>query len=186
MLRKTVSKETSDILKDYMLGVVEEGTGTNAAVEGYDIGGKTGTAEKLPRGNEKYLISFIGYAPQDNPQVVVYVVIDEPNAVSQEDSSLVTTLASDIMKEIFPYLGIKKNGKATSSDNSDTTTGTDSADTSSDATTGDGNYYTDGTYDYSYDSTDYSTETGYTDYSTDGSYTDGSYTGDYYTDTYSY
>ena len=186
VLRKTVSKETSDILKDYMLGVVEEGTGTNAAVEGYDIGGKTGTAEKLPRGNEKYLISFIGYAPQDNPQVVVYVVIDEPNAVSQEDSSLVTTLASDIMKEIFPYLGIKKNGKATSSDNSDTTTGTDSADTSSDATTGDGNYYTDGTYDYSYDSTDYSTETGYTDYSTDGSYTDGSYTGDYYTDTYSY
>ena len=186
VLRKTVSKETSDILKEYMLGVVEEGTGTNAAVEGYDIGGKTGTAEKLPRGNEKYLISFIGYAPQDNPQVVVYVVIDEPNAVSQEDSSLVTTLASDIMKEIFPYLGIKKNGKATSSDNSDTTTGTDSADTSSDATTGDGNYYTDGTYDYSYDSTDYSTETGYTDYSTDGSYTDGSYTGDYYTDTYSY
>lgn len=186
VLRKTVSKETSDILKDYMLGVVEEGTGTNAAVEGYDIGGKTGTAEKLPRGNEKYLISFIGYAPQDNPQVVVYVVIDEPNAVSQEDSSLVTTLASDIMKEIFPYLGIKKNGKATSSDNSDTTTGTDSADTSSDATTGDGNYYTDGTYDYSYDSTDYSTETGYTDYSTDGSYTDGSYTRDYYTDTYSY
>ena len=186
VLRKTVSKETSDILKDYMLGVVEEGTGTNAAVEGYDIGGKTGTAEKLPRGNEKYLISFIGYAPQDNPQVVVYVVIDEPNAVSQEDSSLVTTLASDIMKEIFPYLGIKKNGKATNSDNSDTTTGTDSADTSSDATTGDGNYYTDGTYDYSYDSTDYSTETGYTDYSTDGSYTDRSYTGDYYTDTYSY
>ena len=113
ILRKTVSKETSDILKDYMLGVVQEGTGTNAAVEGYDIGGKTGTAEKLPRGNEKYLISFIGYAPQENPQVVVYVVIDEPNAISQEDSSLVTTLASDIMKEIFPYLGIKKNGTTT-------------------------------------------------------------------------
>ena len=116
VLRKTVSKDTSDIVKDYMLGVVEEGTGTNAAVEGYDIGGKTGTAEKLPRGNEKYLISFIGYAPQENPQVVVYVIIDEPNALSQEDTSLVTTLASDIMRDIFPYLGIKKAETAATSD----------------------------------------------------------------------
>ena len=57
-----------------MLGVVEEGTGASAAVEGYAVGGKTGTAEKLPRGNGKYLVSFIGYAPQENPQVMVYVV----------------------------------------------------------------------------------------------------------------
>lgn len=179
VVRKTVSKETSDILKDYMLGVVEEGTGTNAAVEGYDIGGKTGTAEKLPRGNEKYLISFIGYAPQDNPQVVVYVIIDEPNAVSQEDSSLVTTLASDIMKEIFPYLGIKKNGKATSTDNADGT----SADTTSDTGTVDNSYYDTNTYEYSMDNTyNYGTEDSYTgDY-----YTGDSYSSDYYTDGYSY
>ena len=64
LLKKTISEETSAIIKDYMLGVVEEGTGASAGVEGYDVGGKTGTAEKLPRGNGKYLVSFIGYAPQ--------------------------------------------------------------------------------------------------------------------------
>lgn len=64
LVRHTISKETSDIIKDYMLGVVEEGTAKTAAVEGYDVGGKTGTAEKLPRGNGKYLVSFIGYAPR--------------------------------------------------------------------------------------------------------------------------
>ena len=85
-----------------MLGVVEEGTAKTAAVEGYDVGGKTGTAEKLPRGNGKYLVSFIGYAPQENPQVMVYVVIDEPNVDNQANSKLATTMASQIMTEIFP------------------------------------------------------------------------------------
>ncbi len=108
LLRRTVSKETSEIIKDYMYGVVEEGTGASAGVEGYAIGGKTGTAQKLPRGNGKYLVSFIGYAPQENPQVVVYVVIDEPNASMQANSGYATKMASDIMKEIFPYLGIEK------------------------------------------------------------------------------
>lgn len=112
LVRRTISKETSDIIKDYMLGVVEEGTGGAAAVEGYDVGGKTGTAEKFPRGNGKYLVSFIGYAPQDNPQVVVYVVIDEPNAGNQANSGFASAMASDIMKEIFPYLGVKKAEKA--------------------------------------------------------------------------
>ena len=91
-LRKTISKETSDIIKDYMYGVVEEGTGKSAAVEGYAIGGKTGTAEKLPRRNGKYLVSFIGYAPQENPQVVVYVVVNEPNAQGQANSGFATEL----------------------------------------------------------------------------------------------
>lgn len=109
LLKKTVSKETSEILKDYMLGVVQEGTGSSAAVEGYAVGGKTGTAEKLPRGNGKYLVSFIGYAPQENPQVVIYVVIDEPNVAEQASSSYATKLASDIMTEVFPYLGIEKS-----------------------------------------------------------------------------
>lgn len=108
LMKKTVSKETSDILKDYMLGVVQEGTGSLAAVEGYDVGGKTGTAEKLPRGNGKYLVSFIGYAPQENPEVVVYVVVDEPNVPGQASSSYATELSSKIMTEIFPYLGIEK------------------------------------------------------------------------------
>lgn len=111
LVRKTVSKETSDIIKDYMYGVVEEGTGKTAAVEGYAIGGKTGTAEKLPRRNGKYLVSFIGYAPQENPQVVVYVVINEPNAAGQANSGFATELASNIMEEIFPYLGIEKTAE---------------------------------------------------------------------------
>lgn len=111
LLRRTVSEETSEIIKDYMFGVVEEGTGASAAVEGYDVGGKTGTAEKLPRRNGKYLVSFIGYAPQENPQVMVYVVIDEPNAASQANSGFATELASKIMKEIFPYLGVEKSAK---------------------------------------------------------------------------
>ena len=112
LMKKTVSKETSDILKDYMMGVVQEGTGSLAAVEGYDVGGKTGTAEKLPRGNGKYLVSFIGYAPQENPEVVVYVVVDEPNVPGQASSSYATELSSKIMTEIFPYLGIEKSADA--------------------------------------------------------------------------
>lgn len=108
LLKRTVSKETSAISKDYMFGVVEEGTGTTAAVEGYAIGGKTGTAEKLPRDNGKHLVSFIGYAPQENPQVVVYVVIDEPNVAVQDNSRLATEVAAGIMAEIFPYLGVEK------------------------------------------------------------------------------
>lgn len=108
VLRRTVSKETSDILKDYMLGVVEEGTGSSAAVEGYDIGGKTGTAEKLPRSANNYLLSFIGYAPQENPQVMVYVIVDEPNVAKQEVCAYAIQLAADIMREVFPYLGIEK------------------------------------------------------------------------------
>ena len=113
LVRKTISKETSDIIKDYMYGVVEEGTGKSAAVEGYAIGGKTGTAEKLPRRNGKYLVSFIGYAPQENPQVVVYVVVNEPNAQGQANSGFATELASKIMGEIFPYLGIEKTTEKT-------------------------------------------------------------------------
>ncbi|OUP86555.1 peptidoglycan glycosyltransferase [Lachnoclostridium sp. An169] len=106
LLRKTVSRETSDQVKQYMKAVLDYGTGQNAQVEGYDIGGKTGTAEKLPRGNGNYLISFIGYAPQENPEILIYVLIDEPNVASQSNSALVLELAKNIMSEAFPYLGI--------------------------------------------------------------------------------
>ena len=106
LLRKTVSADTSRMLKQYLKATMDYGTGTRAKVEGYDIGAKTGTAEKLPRGNGKYLLSYIGYAPQDNPEIVIYVVIDEPNAAAQDDSSLVLGLSQKIMSEAFPYLGI--------------------------------------------------------------------------------
>lgn len=108
LLGRTVSQETSDLIKDYMYSVVKEGTGATAAVEGYDIGGKTGTAEKHPRGKGNYLVSFIGYAPQENPQVMIYVVIDEPNTSVQSNSGFATAMAADIMEEILPYLGVEK------------------------------------------------------------------------------
>ena len=85
LARKTVSQETCDILKDYMYGVVQEGSGTSAQVEGYAIGGKTGTAEKLPRSEGKNLNSFIGYAPQENPEVMIYVIVDEPNLAKKNN-----------------------------------------------------------------------------------------------------
>ena len=107
--KRTISKKTSEMLKSYMHSVVENGSGKYAKVEGYDVGGKTGTAEKLPRGENKNVVSFIGYAPQDNPEIVVYVVIDEPNVPNQARcSNQISQLAADIMKEAFPYLNITK------------------------------------------------------------------------------
>ena len=110
LLRKTISSETSKKIKQGLRLVLTEGTGTGASVEGYDIGGKTGTAEKLPRGNDEYLISFIGYAPQENPEIVIYAVIDEPNVEDQGKSSYVIELSRKIMEESFPYLNITKTG----------------------------------------------------------------------------
>ena len=108
LLKKTISEETSEQLRTYMAQTMTDGTGRSAQVEGYTMGGKTGTAEKLPRGNKKYVISFMGYAPADNPEVLVYVVIDEPNVEEQANSRLVTELAKNIMTEAFPYLNITK------------------------------------------------------------------------------
>ena len=92
----------------YMAQTMTEGTGRNAQVEGYTMGAKTGTAEKLPRGNGKHILSYMGYAPAENPEVLVFVVIDEPNVPDQALSVYVTDLAREIMEEAFPYLGITK------------------------------------------------------------------------------
>ncbi len=111
LVKRTISEETSTLVKDYMRGVVQNGSGKLADLEGYEVGGKTGTAEKLPRSEGKNLVSFIGYAPQENPEIAIYVVIDEPNEYDQAQSSLAVQMASDIMKEIFPYLGISKTSE---------------------------------------------------------------------------
>ena len=111
-LRRTVSDETSQFIREAMLQTVEVGTAKPARVMGYAIGGKTGTAEKLPRGEKKYLVSFLGAVPALNPEIVIYVIIDEPqNVVRQDDSSLATGLASRIMKELLPALGIYPDGE---------------------------------------------------------------------------
>lgn len=106
LLRKTVSAETSKQIKPYLRAVMEYGTGSSITVPGYDIGGKTGTAEKLPREDENYVLSYIGCAPMENPEVVVYVVIDEPNVARQDDSQYVRELSQKIMSLAFPYLNI--------------------------------------------------------------------------------
>ena len=112
LVKRTISEDTSTLVKDYMRGVVLEGSGKAANIEGYEVGGKTGTAEKLPRSDGKNLVSFIAYAPQENPEIAIYVVIDEPNEYDQAQSSLAVQMASDIMKEIFPYLGISQTADA--------------------------------------------------------------------------
>ena len=106
VLRKTVSEATSKLVTAYLEQTVMEGTGKTALVEGYTMGGKTGTAETLPRGNDNYVVSFIGYAPADNPQVVVYVVVNEPNVEDQPHSSYAQEIAHNIFEKLLPYMNI--------------------------------------------------------------------------------
>lgn len=107
LLKQTVSGQVSDMARSYMVSVVESGSGKKAKVPGYSMGGKTGTAQKLPREDQKYVVSFIGFAPAENPQVLVYAVINEANVELQsQSSSLAAELAKEVMTEIFPYLNI--------------------------------------------------------------------------------
>ena len=106
IVRRTISEQTSSLLKDYMYHTVESGTGKRVRIDGYTIGGKTGTAEKLPRGNEKYVISFIGFAPVEKPKIVLYVVVDEPKEADQSHSGASSLLAHDIFAEVLPYMNV--------------------------------------------------------------------------------
>jgi stage V sporulation protein D (sporulation-specific penicillin-binding protein) len=112
LVRQTVSEPTSEFIQKYMYQTVEAGTAQGAKVPGYAIGGKTGTAQKLPRDAKTYIVSFLGAVPAINPEVVVYVMIDEPqNVEKQADSSIATKFASRIMAEILPTLGIYPEGE---------------------------------------------------------------------------
>jgi stage V sporulation protein D (sporulation-specific penicillin-binding protein) len=113
LLKRTVSESTSRRVRDYLYAVVmEDGgagnlrTGKTARPAGYAIGGKTGTAETLPRDNGEYVVSFIGYAPADAPKIALYVVVDRPNVEEQDDAALATKIFKNIMTEALPYLGI--------------------------------------------------------------------------------
>lgn len=107
VLRKTVSEETSASIRSYMQETVENGTGTKAQIEGYTIGGKTGTAEKIPRNKKDYYVSFIGFTPVEKPELLVYVTIDEPNVSFQANVGLAVELEKSCMEEIVNVLGIK-------------------------------------------------------------------------------
>lgn len=108
ILRQTVSPSTSaQILADCNLVVSGElGTGKTARPAGYMIGGKTGTAETLPRGNHEYVVSFMGHAPAVDPQIAIYVVVDRANAPRQDDAKYATRIVRSVLTETLPYLGI--------------------------------------------------------------------------------
>ncbi len=106
LLRTTISRQTSDWMREALYQTVEKGTGYPAKVPGYKIGGKTGTAEVGVRGSDDRLVSFIGAAPIDDPQLVVYVVIDRPHTDDQGQSSFASTMAGRIFYEALPYLQI--------------------------------------------------------------------------------
>ncbi len=115
LLKQTISKETSDQVKEYLFATVSEGTAGVAKVPGYSMGGKTGTAEKLPREDNNYVVSFIGYLPQEHPQLVIYAVIDTPNQPTEHEeqahSTFAQNLAREILEEILPYMNIYKDEK---------------------------------------------------------------------------
>lgn len=107
LLKQTISSEISAAIRSYMEDSVIEGTSRHSKVQGYSSGGKTGTAEKFPRGNKKHLVSFITFAPVEEPQVIVYVVVDEPNAEEQADSKYPQYIAQGILSELLPYLNVE-------------------------------------------------------------------------------
>ena len=100
-----VSEETSASMRYILEQVVAEGSGKKAAVEGFRTGGKTATSEKLPRSLKKYISSFIGFAPADNPRVIALITIDEPQGVYY-GGTIAAPVIADIFKNILPYLGI--------------------------------------------------------------------------------
>ena len=109
MIKKVITEDTSELIRGYLYETVEDGTANPASVKGYSIGGKTGTAEKSPRGQGNYLVSFIGFTPVEDPEVLIYVVIDEPNVEDQAHSTYATEFASDVMKDVLPLLGVYKD-----------------------------------------------------------------------------
>lgn len=114
LLRRPISSKTSALIRQYLYATMygaQDANGNNATgravrIAGYAMGGKTGTAEKIPRDKTNYLVSFIGFAPADSPQVVLYVVVDEPNAPKQSTSSFAQEIWKNIMKQALPYLNI--------------------------------------------------------------------------------
>lgn len=111
LVRQTVTMSTSKLLRRYLKSTVETGTAKKVAVTGYSVAGKTGTAQKSPRSENKWLISFIGHAPADNPKFAIYVIIDEPDGTTGTSGSSadVLTLSHDILEKILPYMSVYKD-----------------------------------------------------------------------------
>ena len=111
LVKQTISKETSDKLRKYMKETVDSGTGTKAKMKDYTAGGKTGTAQKIPRSAGTYIVSFCGFAPVENPQVLVYVVIDEIQRDSQTNTGLAVEIAKKVLEGSLKELNVAKSSK---------------------------------------------------------------------------
>lgn len=111
LIRQTVTMSTSKLLRRYLKNTVESGTAKKVAVTGYSVAGKTGTAQKSPRSENKWLISFIGHAPADNPKFAIYVIIDEPDGTTgtSGNSADVLQLSHDILERLLPYMSVYKD-----------------------------------------------------------------------------
>lgn len=110
MVRQVISQETSDTLRDILESVVSEGTGRNANVKGYRVAGKTGTSEKVPREDKKYIASFIGFAPADDPQIAVLVMLDEPTRgyPYYYGGVIAAPVVGKIFEETLRYVGVEQ------------------------------------------------------------------------------
>ncbi len=106
LVKQVISSSTSEKIVEYCNSVVTDGTGWRAKPAGYSIGGKTGTAETLPRGNREFVVSFMCHAPAVNPEIICYVVIDRPNVSEQDDAKYSSIVSRQILTEILPYLNI--------------------------------------------------------------------------------
>ncbi len=106
---RILSEQTSETLRYILEQVVAEGSGKNARIEGYRIGGKTATSEKLPRSRKKYISSFLGFAPADDPQVIALITIDEPEGIYY-GGTIAAPVIRDLFEVILPYLGVEKRG----------------------------------------------------------------------------
>ena len=106
--KRIVSRDTSETMQKLLEGVVSEGSGKNAYVEGYHIGGKTATSQTLPRSANKYISSFVGFAPADDPQILGMCVIYNPQGIYY-GGTIAAPVIGDVFEKIFPYLGIEKD-----------------------------------------------------------------------------
>jgi len=108
--KKVVSGETSEKMRTILESVVSEGGGSKAYIEGYRIGGKTATSQTLPRSANKYIASFIGFAPAENPQILAMVIIHDPQGIYY-GGTIAAPVVKTIFENILPYLGIEKTGE---------------------------------------------------------------------------
>ena len=112
IVRQVISEETSKEVRRALESVVANGTGRNAYIEGHSVGGKTGTAQKVKNGMYmvgNYIVSFIGFTPVDNPEVVVYVAIDYPKGITQYGGTVAAPVAKEILTDAINILGIKED-----------------------------------------------------------------------------